>query len=389
MSHFYYLTLPLLITFLAADYGFGPAQLGVLISMFSIAAAVAQMPVGFLVDAIGARALLVGGLLLEALAIGGMAFSDNYAILIGLAGLAGLGHSVFHPADYAIMNSSIQESRIGRAFSVHTVTGNGGSALAPILFAYLAALWHWKLALVAIAGFGVITALIVASQTHILLDHVAPARKPEKELKERPIKSMRANMRLLITPSVLVLFAFFLVTTIATSGIQTFSIFTLVKLHSVDQTTASMALTAFLIASAFGVLIGGWIADIMPRHDLIASVAFLATAAALVIVGEINLGVMMLITIFAAMGVLQGLVKPARDMMVRAAMPPGTAGTIFAFMSTGRLIGSAITPIAVGVLIANDMTDKVFLMLAAFSVLGLATLYMPRAPSPGVAKTRE
>ena len=129
MSHFYYLTLPLLITFLAADYGFGPTQLGIFIATFSMAAAAAQMPVGFLVDAIGARALLVGGLMLEALAIGGMAFSANYVVLVGLAGLAGLGHSVFHPADYAIMNSSIQESRIGRAFSLHTVMGNGGSAL--------------------------------------------------------------------------------------------------------------------------------------------------------------------------------------------------------------------------------------------------------------------
>ena len=67
-------------------------------------------------------------------------------------------------------------------------------------------------------------------------------------------------------------------------------------------------------------------------------------------------------------------------MMVRAAMPPGTAGTIFAFMSTGRLIGSAITPIIVGLLITNGMTDKVFMVLAVFSVIGLATLLMPRKP---------
>jgi sugar phosphate permease len=121
----------------------------------------------------------------------------------------------------------------------------------------------------------------------------------------------------------------------------------------------------------------------MPHHNLIASVAFLVTAAALVLIGEVNLNEAFLLTVFAGIGILQGLVMPARDMMVREAMPPGTTGTIFAFMSTGRLIGSAITPIIVGLLIANDMTDKVFLLLAAFSVLGLATLYMPRAPSPG------
>ena len=389
MSHFYYLTLPILITFLAVDYGFSPTQLGIFIAAFSIAAAAAQMPVGFLVDAIGARALLVGGILIEALSVGGMAIFASYAMLVALAFLAGLGHSVFHPANYAIMNSSVNESHVGRAFSLHTVTGSAGSALAPVLITYLAALWHWKLALMAVAAFGVVTALAVASQAHILLNHVIPANEPENDVSHGSDKTIKANLRLLMQRPVLVLFGFFLVTTMATGGIQSFAIFTLMELHSVAQTTASTALTVFLIAGAFGVLVGGWVADTMPHHNLIASVAFLVTAAALVLIGEVNLNVAFLLTVFAGIGILQGLVMPARDMMVREAMPPGTAGTIFAFMSTGRLIGSAITPIILGLLIANDMTDKVFLLLAAFSVLGLATLYMPRTQLPRSGKTAD
>jgi FSR family fosmidomycin resistance protein-like MFS transporter len=380
MSHFYNLTLPLLITFLAVDYGFNPAQLGVFIAAFSTSAAAAQLPVGFLVDKIGAHAILFSGLTLEALSIGGMAFANSYSMLVMLAVSAGLGHSVFHPADYAIMNSSIDESRIGRAFSMHTVTGTAGSALAPVMITFLAALWDWRIALIAVSGFGLLTALAVASQAHILKEHVARKKKSEKALKRRPLRSAKANLRLLMTPSVLMLFAFFLVTTMVTSGIQAFSIFTLIELHSVSKTTASMALTAFLIASAFGVIAGGWIADKTPRHSVIATIAFLTTAVALVVIGEINIPVFALLAVFAGIGILQGLVKPARDMMVRAAMPPGTAGTIFAFMSTGRLIGSAITPIIVGLLITNGMTDKVFMMLAVFSVIGLATLLMPRKP---------
>ena len=380
MSHFYNLTLPLLITFLAVDYGFNPAQLGVFIAAFSTSAAAAQLPVGFLVDKIGAHAILFSGLTLEALSIGGMAFANSYSMLVMLAVSAGLGHSVFHPADYAIMNSSIDESRIGRAFSMHTVTGTAGSALAPVMITFLAALWDWRIALIAVSGFGLLTALAVASQAHILKEHVARKKKSEKALKRRPLRSAKANLRLLMTPSVLMLFTFFLVTTMVTSGIQAFSIFTLIELHSVSKTTASMALTAFLIASAFGVIAGGWIADKTPRHSVIATIAFLTTAVALVVIGEINIPVFALLAVFAGIGILQGLVKPARDMMVRAAMPPGTAGTIFAFMSTGRLIGSAITPIIVGLLITNGMTDKVFMMLAVFSIIGLATLLMPRKP---------
>jgi len=81
MSHFYALTLPLLITFLAADYHFSPTQLGFFVAGFSSAAAVAQMPVGLLVDRIGARNILIGGLLLESAAIGTMAFTASYPVL--------------------------------------------------------------------------------------------------------------------------------------------------------------------------------------------------------------------------------------------------------------------------------------------------------------------
>jgi MFS transporter, FSR family, fosmidomycin resistance protein len=380
MSHFYNLTLPLLITFLAADYGYSPAQLGIFIAAFAISAAAAQLPVGFLVDKIGARAILFGGLTLEALSVGGMAFADSYSMLIALAISAGLGHSVFHPADYAIMNSSIDESRIGRAFSMHTVTGTAGSALAPITITFLAVLWDWRLALIAVAGFGLLTALAITSQSHILKDPVANTKKTEKAMKRRPLRSAKANIRLLMTPPVLVLFSFFLVTTMVTSGIQAFGIFTLIELHSVAKTTASSALTAFLIASAFGVIVGGWLADKTPRHGLIATISFLATAVVLVVIGEIKMPVFGLLTAFASIGILQGLVRPARDMMVRAAMPPGAAGTIFAFMSTGRLMGSAITPVIVGLLITNGMTDKVFMMLAVCSVIGLATLFVPHKP---------
>ena len=54
-----------------------------------------QMPVGLLVDRIGARSILVSGLVLEATAIGAMAFTASYPALLILAVLAGLGHSVF------------------------------------------------------------------------------------------------------------------------------------------------------------------------------------------------------------------------------------------------------------------------------------------------------
>ncbi len=93
MSHFYHLTLPLLITFLAADYGFSPTQLGLFIAGFTSAAAVAQMPVGLLVDRVGAKRILISGLFIKTLAIGAMALTSSYEALLLLAAIAGLGNA--------------------------------------------------------------------------------------------------------------------------------------------------------------------------------------------------------------------------------------------------------------------------------------------------------
>ena len=48
------------------------------------------------------------------------------------AALAGLGNSVFHPADFSILNARVGSERLGHAFSAHGVAGSLGYASAPI-----------------------------------------------------------------------------------------------------------------------------------------------------------------------------------------------------------------------------------------------------------------
>jgi MFS family permease len=90
--------------------------------------ALLQTPVGFAVDRYGARPFLVGGTLIMALSISAMAFAPGVWALWLLAILSGIGNSVIHPADYAILAGSIRQERMGRAFAMHTFTGNLGFA---------------------------------------------------------------------------------------------------------------------------------------------------------------------------------------------------------------------------------------------------------------------
>src|SRR5215218_2874732 len=148
MSHFYFLTLPPLFPFLREAFAVGYTELGLMMTLTYAASATAQVPVGFLVDRIGARLVLTLGLALLAVGFGLVGLATSFVVVIGLTMLAGLGHSVFHPADYAILNASMSPARIGRAFSVHTFAGHLGSAVAPATMVTLAAASGWRMALV-------------------------------------------------------------------------------------------------------------------------------------------------------------------------------------------------------------------------------------------------
>jgi predicted MFS family arabinose efflux permease len=386
MSHFFQLTLPPLLPLLQADFALSYTELGLIVTVFAAAAAVAQMPVGFLVDRYGARAILICGLLVEALSIGAIAFAPTYHVILVLAALGGLGHSVFHPADYAIMVSSIEETRIGRAFSVHALTGSAGEMAAPAVLIFLTGLWNWHVALMVVAAVGVVVAAAMASQINILADDDAMRRRARTEKAQGAAGDHAAarpgGLRALLRPPILALFMFFLVTTMAAAGIKTFSVAALAAVHDTPVAVANAALTGYLIAAAVGVAVGGYVSDRTRRHDLIAAVAFLVTAAALALVGEARLGLAALVAVYCLVGVLQGMVRPARDVMVKTVTPKGTAGSIFAFMSTGRLLGGTATPVLLGWMIDSGGGGWVFWALAAFSVIGIATLYLPRGRTP-------
>ena len=131
LSHFYMLCLPPLFLCGGRNSACPTPTLGLSVALMSGTTAILQTPVGFWVDRWGARPFLVGGTLLMALSVSAMAFAPAFWMILPLAVLSGIGNSVIHPADYAIMAGSINKSFLGRAFALHTFTGNLGFAARP------------------------------------------------------------------------------------------------------------------------------------------------------------------------------------------------------------------------------------------------------------------
>ncbi len=251
LSHFYMLCLPPLFLIWQAEFGVSFAELGLAVALMSGVTAVLQTPVGFLVDRFGARPFLVGGVLLMTLSITAMAFAPGYWAILLLATLSGVGNSVNHPADYAIMGGSIDKSRIGRAFAVHTFTGNLGFAFGPPVVAAMLLVVDWRTALMILGLAGVPVVGAILWQARILQDQAKPKDRSQQV----------GGRELLLSRTILSFFGFFLLTAMASTAIQAFVITLLGKLWGTPVAVASLVLTGYMVGATFGTLVGGWLSD--------------------------------------------------------------------------------------------------------------------------------
>jgi MFS family permease len=360
VSHLHIMALPVLMHLLKERMNVGYFELGLAVTTFSIVSGLTQAPMGFVVDRIGGRKVLLAGLLLGGFAFASMAFIHSYAWLIFAALLAGLANCVYHPADYSILTDNISESRIGRAFSMHTFAGFAGGAIAPPFLLGIAAIAGLDASLLAAGIFAWVVAAIV------LLMPAAPGarRAPQAETGVAPARKQRISD--VLTPTILSLALFFTLLALSGNAMSTFSIAALMAGHGVSSGTATAALTAYLAAGAAGVLAGGRLADRTSRHGDLAATGFALAALTALAIAVASLPAPVLIAAMGLSGFLYGVIQPSRDMLVRKAAPPGAAGRVFGIVSTGFNIGGLIGPLLFGWLMDQGAPRAIFGAAVAF-----------------------
>jgi MFS family permease len=119
-------------------------------------------------------------------------------------------------------------------------------------------------------------------------------------------------------------------------------------------------LTFYLAAQAMGVLAGGFVADKTRSHAEVAAIGYGINACIVLVIGTIALGAAPLIALMAMAGFLGGLIMPSRDMLVRAAAPPGAVGRTFGVVTTGFNIAGTIGPLMFGFIMDRGAPQWVF-----------------------------
>jgi len=363
LSHYYQLCLPPMFIAWQQAFGVSFAELGLAMALMSGTTAVVQAPIGFLVDRYGARRFLIGGTLLMTLSIAAMGFATAYWQIAGLAMLSGLGNSVIHPADYAILSGSVNRDRIGRSFSLHTFVGHVGFAAAPPVTAALMLPIGWRNTLLLVGLLGVPVVLSILWQSRILNEQKRTA------VAARP--GLLADLRQLLSRPILMFFGFFMVSSMAGAGIQSWLITVLHSTHGLSLESASSALTGYMVGTMSGVLLGGWVADRTDRHLGFVVVLTMIGAALLLWVDLVSMTELATIGMLLIGGFMIGASRTPRDVMVKDAAPPGQIGKVFGFVSAGMALGGAIMPVPYGMLIDAGRPDLVLVVVAGLWLVSL------------------
>lgn len=370
-SHFFQLVIPSLFVPLGKEFGLGFAELGVLVAVFYAISGLGQASSGFVVDRAGARPILWFGLACFVVAGVLLGLASGYGWLMAAAVVAGIGNSVFHPVDFSILNRRVSTPRLGHAFSAHGITGNLGWAATPIFITTLTQLFNWR-----VAAFG--AALLVAIILTLTvvgrrLLAVNAARRPARTRRvEAPAATGTSLGALLVNPVVWGAFLFFMFSSVAMSAVQNYTIPILGSLYGISSVAASTALSSYMMAGAAGMVLGGFLVSSSPHSERIVGMSFVAAGALLALLAMGWLPAVAAVPCVALAGMCAGVAGPSRDMLVRRVTPRGATGSVYGLVYSGMDTGSALAPLAFGVMLDAGLRQGPYLgaflafLLAAF-----------------------
>lgn len=369
-SHFLQLAMAPLLPLISDEFGVGFTELGWVVASFYATSGAGQVLAGILVDRVGAHRLLIGGLYLQAVAIFLMAFVPGWLFLFPLAIAAGLGNTVYHPADLSILSHRVSGRLLGRAFASHSITGSIGFTAGPVLVGLVGAAFGWRLGLAfgGVVGLAIATLVTFNRRWLIIAERETAAEGPVERAAPIPF------LDILRMPVVVLGFGFFFLTSLASSGVQQFAISAFNEGYGVTLALATLALAFYQGGMIAGNVVGGIYADRTRNHQLTAMVGVAVAAVFSFGAAWSALPFPVTIVCLVLAGAAFGVVLPSRDVLIREVAPAGGLGKVFGAVYSGLDVGALIGPLIFGMLLDRHLAEMVFVAIGVGFLASVATL---------------
>jgi len=365
--------LPAIYPMLKDNYGLDFGQIGILTFTFQVTASLLQPVVGVVIDrhprpyslAVGMGCTLAGLLLL--------ASAHNYAMLLLGAALIGTGSSVFHPESSRVARMAAGR-RHGLAQSVFQVGGNLGSAIGPLLAAFIVLRYGQT----SVAWFSVAALLgivVLFNVGHWYKSHGLARIQARAARSGTQLDLPRARVLLAIAVLVALVFSKFFYMASMTS----YYTFYLIERFGVSVQSAQLHLFVFLGAVALGTIAGGPIGDRIGRKAVIW-VSILGVLPFTLLLPHADLFWTGVLSV--PIGIILASAFPAIVVYAQELMPTRVGAV------AGLFFGLAFGLGGIGAAVLGELADAtgigfVFQLCAFLPAIGLLAALLPQLTTPG------
>ena len=375
ISHFSQLILAPLFPWLKDAFNVSYTELGAVLTVFFVVSCLVQAASGFIVDKLGPRPVLFVGLGMLGLAGFGYAMAQSYWMLLASAVVGGVGNGVFHPVDYTLFNRKVAPTRLGHAYSVHGITGSLGWALAPAFVVPIALATSWRVALAAAGALALAVLVVLWMYRRVFALDVKAVQKATGQDAHLPTAGQFDFLRI---PAVWMCFGFFFFYAMVISVVQTFAPVAAGHLHAVPLALVAVCLTVYMVASAAGMVVGGFLASDPSRCERIVGAGFGIAASLALVLAFADFAPVLVPVLFGAMGFASGIAGPSRDLLVKKSTPANATGRVYGVVYAGLDIGQAVAPLVFGRLMDNGRYTAVIVGLALVQGVLIASAFNVR-----------
>jgi len=375
-NHFQSSMIGVLYPFMMEDLGFGYVEIGILTAAYNMVGNLLQAIYGLIAARVKRSVMLGLGNIALGISVVATGFAPSYRFVLGTRLFGGVGSSPQHPVGSSILASYYGGSR-GRALAVHSISGNLGTLLAPILSGVLLLYMGWR-SIFWIVG---IPSVLMGATCLLFRDRLRSASSQGRESR-LSYQGWEAYKRCLQNRNILVV-SLVLMAGAAGRG-QGINVTYLIP-HFVNDLHVEVSYAAFLftllqLGGLIGPIIWGWISDRFSRARTIQVSLLLSALTTFWLAWQSQVSASLIVNL-----IFYGTVVTSRQTLTQALLSDvSDERTLDAAFSLYYFIGFLSAPawtLLTGWIMQNFGFHYAFSVISLSYVLGMAILLFLREPA--------